>query len=60
MAPPIRTMTFKEAKAAKVDMYYSPANCNSCGAFLRVKIKSKFYVCPCRLKYRGGKRASPV
>lgn len=60
MAPPISTMTLKQAKASKVDMYFSIAGCNSCGAFLRVKIKSHFYVCPCRLKYRGGKRASPV
>lgn len=58
----IKTMTATEAKKQKVDMYYSIAPCKKCKTFLRVKIKSGKYVCPCRMKYRAvsEKRPSPI
>lgn len=53
--------TGKQARALKLDMFYSSAECSKCKMFLRVKLKADHYICPCRIKYRGAtKRASPI
>lgn len=58
----VKTLTATQAKKQRVDMYFSVAPCKKCKTFLRVKIKSGKYICPCRIKYRGNpaQKPSPV